>query len=164
MKTILVLRHAKSSWKDDRLPDHDRPLNKRGQRDAPRMGRLLSDLDLVPGRILSSTAVRARTTAEAVAEAVGHPGSIEYHPSLYCDGAGHYVEALRTLPVDVDRALIVGHNPDVEVLIRVLTGKGATMPTAALAHVECDIEDWRRLDPDGSSALHGHWIPKALDD
>lgn len=164
MKTILILRHAKSSWKDDNLPDHDRPLNKRGQRDAPRMGRLITEFDLTPTRILSSTAVRARTTAEAVAEACGYQGSIEYHPSLYCDGAGYYVEALRSFPVDVERALIVGHNPDVEILVRVLTGEGVTMPTAGLAHVEADIEDWRRLDPDGSSELHGHWIPRALDD
>ncbi len=71
MKSILVLRHAKSSRKDPDLTDHDRPLNKRGKRDAPRMGRLLKKEHLVPDAIISSTAMRARATAEAVGKASG---------------------------------------------------------------------------------------------
>ena len=69
MKSVLVLRHAKSSWKHPELPDHDRPLNKRGKHDAPLMGRLLKREDLVPDVIISSTAMRAGATAEAVAKA-----------------------------------------------------------------------------------------------
>ncbi|MGB7955227.1 MAG: histidine phosphatase family protein [Candidatus Nitrosopolaris sp.] len=68
MKSVLVLRHAKSSWKHPDLTDHERPLNKRGKRDAPSMGRLLKKAHLVPGIIISSTAIRARATAEAVAK------------------------------------------------------------------------------------------------
>ena len=69
MKKLLLLRHAKSSWSDDGLPDHDRPLNKRGKKTAPQMGRLLVERDLVPDLIVSSSAKRARKTAEAVAKA-----------------------------------------------------------------------------------------------
>jgi phosphohistidine phosphatase len=74
MKSVLILRHAKSSWKDPDLPDHDRPLNKRGKHDAPLMGRLLKREDLVPDVIISSTAMRARATAEAVAKGSGYKG------------------------------------------------------------------------------------------
>ena len=83
MKSILLLRHAKSSRKDPDLTDHDRPLNKRGKRDAPRMGRLLKKEHLVPDIIISSTAIRARSTAEAVAKASGYKGDITFNRSLY---------------------------------------------------------------------------------
>ncbi len=78
MKTLLVLRHAKSSWKDSGLADHDRPLNKRGKHDAPRMGTLLAKEDLVPDLIISSSAKRAKSTAEAVAMNCGYDGEIQY--------------------------------------------------------------------------------------
>ncbi len=74
MKTLLVQRHAKSSWKDPGLDDHDRPLNKRGKKDGPRMGRLVREEDLIPDLILSSTAVRAKNTAKEVAEISGYSG------------------------------------------------------------------------------------------
>nr|NIL98123.1 hypothetical protein [Planctomycetales bacterium]NIP70269.1 hypothetical protein [Planctomycetales bacterium] len=83
MKTLLLLRHAKSSWDDSALDDHDRPLNKRGKRDAPRMGQLLVQQDLVPDCILTSTARRARKTAEAVAKACGGVVPLTEMPELY---------------------------------------------------------------------------------
>jgi len=73
MKTLLVLRHAKSSWDDSALDDHERPLNQRGRRDAPRMGKLMREYGLIPDVVISSDAVRARLTAEALAEATGGP-------------------------------------------------------------------------------------------
>jgi len=81
MKTLLILRHAKSSWKNPGLADHNRPLNKRGKRDAPRVGRLLRDKNLTPDLILSSTAKRALDTAEAAAESSGYEGEINHGPS-----------------------------------------------------------------------------------
>ena len=83
MKTLLVLRHAKSSWNDPALDDHERPLNKRGRRDAPRMGELVREYGLMPGVVISSDAVRARLTAEAVAEAARYAGEILLDPHLY---------------------------------------------------------------------------------
>ena len=76
MKTLLVLRHAKSSWSDPTVDDHERPLNKRGRRDAPRMGELVRQHGLIPGMVISSDAMRARLTAEAVAEAACYAGEI----------------------------------------------------------------------------------------
>ena len=81
MKTLLVLRHAKSSWDHTELADHDRPLNKRGMRTAPRMGRLLIERDLVPDLILCSTAVRARTTVVCRQPRCLSPGSVYSIPS-----------------------------------------------------------------------------------
>ncbi len=86
MKSVLLHRHAKSSWKHPDLNDQDRPLNKRGKRDAPIMGRLLKRKDLVPDIIISSTAIRARSTAEAVAKASGYKGEIILNKSLYAVG------------------------------------------------------------------------------
>ncbi|MGB7661527.1 MAG: histidine phosphatase family protein [Nitrososphaeraceae archaeon] len=83
MKTLLIMRHAKSSWKEQDLPDYDRPLNKRGKNDAPRMGKLLKDEDLVPDLIMSSTAVRAKKTAELVAKTRKYKGKIVLDRSLY---------------------------------------------------------------------------------
>jgi len=85
MKSVLVLRHGKSTWKHLELADHDRPLNERGKRDAPLMGRLLKKEDLVPEIIISSTARRARSTAEAVAKASRYKGEIILDKSLYAD-------------------------------------------------------------------------------
>ena len=83
MKTLLIMRHAKSSWKEQDLPDHDRPLNKRGEKDAPRMGKLLKDEDLIPDLIMSSSAVRAKKTAELVVKTCKYKGKIVLNHSLY---------------------------------------------------------------------------------
>ena len=91
MKSVLLLRHAKSSSKHPDLADHDRPLNKRGKRDSPLMGRLLKKEDLVPNIIISSTAIRARATAQAVAKASGYKGEIILNKSLYASGREAYL-------------------------------------------------------------------------
>src|SRR6266487_1946293 len=109
MKSVLVLRHAKSSWKHPDLADHDRPLNKRGKRDAALMGRLLKREDLVPDIIISSTATRARATAETVAKASGYKGEIVLNKSLYAAEPEAYLCILHDLSDKYVRVLIVGH-------------------------------------------------------
>ena len=94
MKTLLIMRHAKSSWKEQDLPDHDRPLNKRGKNDAPRMEKLLKDEDLVPDLIMSSTAVRAKKTAELVAKTCKYKGKIVLDRSLYGAEPAAYLKIL----------------------------------------------------------------------
>jgi phosphohistidine phosphatase len=97
MKSVLILRHAKSSWKHPDVSDHERPLNKRGKRDAPRMGELLQDKHLVPDFIVSSTAKRAHSTAKAVAKAAGYKGDITLNQSLYAAPPTAYIDVLRDL-------------------------------------------------------------------
>src|SRR5215475_4778950 len=97
VKILLILRHAKSSWKDPQLSDHDRPLNKRGKRDAPLMGNLLKDEDLKPDLIISSTAVRAKKTAELVAKNCKYKGEIVLNNSLYGAEPKDYLRILEGL-------------------------------------------------------------------
>ena len=95
MKTLLILRHAKSSWKHAELPDHDRPLNDRGKRDAPRMGRLISDQQLRPTLVLSSTAKRARKTATKVVRSSEQLAEIQLCPEFYLADPDTYIGVLR---------------------------------------------------------------------
>ena len=162
MKTLLILRHAKSSWKDASLADHDRPLNKRGKRDAPRMGRLLQEQGLVPDRIISSTAKRARNTAKAVAKACDCKDKVELTSEFYHAGPGAYLAVLQNVSDDGQRVMVVGHNPGMEALVSHLTGRMETMPTAALAHVVLPIEKWDELDYEIQGELLHLWRPKAL--
>jgi phosphohistidine phosphatase len=163
MKALLVLRHAKSSWKDETLTDHERPLNKRGRRDAPRMGRLMRDAHLVPERILSSTALRARLTAEAAAEACGCAEQLRYVEALYHGTPDDYLEVLRGQPDELDRILVVGHNPVLEEFLERLVGEWNRLPTAALAHVSLPVERWEELNAGTRGRLEALWSPKELD-
>ena len=162
MKTLLILRHAKSSWKDASLSDHDRPLNKRGKRDAPRMGALIRDEGLVPDLILSSTARRAKATAQAAAEACGYEDQVVLTPELYHAGPESYLMALYSLPDHYERVMVVGHNPGVEELLEDLCGATERMPTAALAQVALPIGAWSELQLEGEGQLVNLWLPKAL--
>jgi phosphohistidine phosphatase len=162
MKTLLILRHAKSSWDDPSLPDHDRPLNKRGLRDAPRMGLLIRDQDLTPDLIVSSTALRARTTAEIVAEVSGCENEVLLTADLYQASPDGYIAVLQGLSPDIETAMVVGHNPCLEDLLDDLTDESERLPTCALAHVLLPIDDWSALDLDSRCELKNIWLPKEL--
>jgi len=162
LKTLLILRHAKSSWSDNNLSDHQRPLNKRGRYDAPRMGDLLASEDLVPDLIISSSATRARTTAEAVADASGYDGQLIITRELYHAGPDDYLAAARELGADSKTVLVVGHNPGIEELVEQLAGAWYRMPTAALAEVRLSIKDWADLSEDENGELANLWLPREL--
>jgi phosphohistidine phosphatase len=130
MKTLLLMRHAKSSRKDPSLPDHERPLNKRGKRDAPSMGRLLRKEGLTPDLIISSPAKRALTTAEAVADVCHYAGDPRVVPDLYPGESATYARAIRGVPNEYGRVLIVGHNPAIETFLSELTETAEVLPTA----------------------------------
>lgn len=163
MKTLLVLRHAKSSWRDTGLADHDRPLNKRGQRDAPRMGRLLSQQDLVPDLIISSSAVRARKTAQLAIEAMDYDGELRLERELYAADPEAYLDALQALPDAFERVMVIGHNPGLEELIEMLTGDWQRLPTAALAQVELELDTWQDLSEETPGRLVHLWLPRELE-
>lgn len=162
MKTLLVLRHAKSSWKDQSLSDHDRPLNTRGKQDAPRMGALIRKADLVPDLIISSSAKRARKTAQAVSEAGGYEDEIVYTRNLYHAWADQFVSELSKISDDFDCVMVVGHNPGMEDLIEEISGEWVRMPTAALAQIELKINHWSDIALDGEGELANIWLPKEI--
>src|SRR5262245_142750 len=162
MKTLLVLRHAKSSWSDPALDDHERPLNKRGRRDGPRMGELLRQYGLIPELVISSDAVRARLTAEAVAEAARYAGEILLDRHLYMADPADILSVLRKIPGNAKTVMIVGHNPGLEELVEQLTGEQQDLPTAALAQIVLPIDQWRDLKLSARGTLLGYWRPKEL--
>ncbi len=162
MKTLLVLRHAKSSWKYPELSDYDRPLNSRGKRDAPRMGKYLRQQGLIPDRILTSSAKRARKTANKVAKSCGYTGKVKKIDAFYEAVPGVYFETLQALPDKYQRVMVVGHNPTMERLVNYLTGEIERMPTAALAHIDLPIQQWDALDLDTKGTLVNLWTPKTL--
>ncbi len=162
MKTLLILRHAKSSWKEARLTDHDRPLNKRGHRDAPKMGRLLRDKELVPQLIISSTAKRTRKTVKLVSKACGYKGERLFREELYAAEPEAYIEAVKELDDKYQRVMVVGHNPGLEELLERLTAEEHTLPTAALAEVSLPIQTWRELDDSIKGELIKLWVPRQL--
>jgi phosphohistidine phosphatase len=160
MKTLLILRHAKSSWKKPDLPDHDRPLNKRGKKEAPKVGQYLKEKDLVPDLILCSTARRAMETAQAVADACGFEGKLEYHQDLYLSEPSIYLDILRCLPDEARRVMVVGHNPDVEELLTMLTEVDEHLTTSALAVVDLPISSWEELNEATDGRLQILWVPR----
>lgn len=146
MKSLLILRHAKSSWKHPELNDHDRPLNQRGKRDAPRLGEYLQNEHLVPDLIVSSTAKRAFSTAKTVAKFSGYKGEINLNRSLYAAGPLAYIDVLRALPNKSARVLIIGHNPGLEQLVRMLTGEEHAISTCSLAHIQLRLSSWSEIE------------------
>ncbi len=146
MKTLLILRHGKSSWADPSLDDHDRPLKKRGRRGARSIGRQLLEAGLVPDLVLSSTARRAHSTARHCVEECGSKARIELTRNLYGTGAARHLEEIGRCGREGDATvMVVGHNPDLEELVAVLTGESTTLKTAFLAAITLDIESWADL-------------------
>lgn len=162
MKTLLIFRHGKSSWDYPDLPDHDRPLQKRGKRDAPRMGKLLKDEKLVPDLIITSTAERAHRTAELVAENCGYSGEIQCSGALYHSSPEDFTGILNVVADVYERVMIVGHNPVFENFLENLTGESERLPTAAVAQVSLQISDWSELTPRTHGTLKNIWRPKEL--
>jgi len=162
MKTLLIMRHAKSSWNYPELSDYDRPLNARGKRDAPRMGKHLRQEGLIPDRILTSSAKRARKTASKVAKSCGYTGKVKKLDALYDTVPGVYFEVLQALPDKYQCVMVFGHNPTMEQLVTYLTEQIERMPTAAIAHIELPIQHWKTLDLYTEGTLVNLWTPKVL--
>ena len=163
MKTLLLMRHAKSSWKDESLDDHDRPLNKRGKRDAPRMGEFLREEKLVPDYILCSSARRSRKTADAVALAAGFRGETRITTDLYMSPPAQMLEVLAQTPPSANMVLLISHNPSLEELLEQLTGQSRDITTAAIAHLQFEIETWGEVTSKSRATLLNLWQPRELD-
>lgn len=147
-KQLLIMRHAKSSWADPGMTDHQRPLNQRGQRAAPQMANWLAEHDCVPDLILSSTAVRAVQTAKlVVSHCAGlHAEQIHYVDAFYHAPPKVYLENLAEIvEPNIQTVMVVGHNPGLEELVLKLSGEFEAMPTAAIAQLVFEIENWSEV-------------------
>lgn len=158
------MRHAKSSWNNPGLRDFDRPLNKRGKKDAPRMGTYLKELQLIPNQIFSSPAERAKSTILKVIRELDLPASqITWDENLYFNGSQSYLDVIRHADDSSDVVMTVGHNPMTEDAISVLSGHTSkkAIKTATIACFEFPMDSWKSIQP-GPYALK--WIvgPKDL--
>jgi phosphohistidine phosphatase len=153
MKTLLLLRHAKSSWKDSDVEDHERRLKKRGRKEARKMGRLIAAENLVPETIASSSARRCRQTADHVIHYSDYRGEARLTPELYDADTGRLREFVSKLSDSSSRALLIGHNPGLEEFLESLIGEHTPLSTCALAHVELPIEQWADLSNETRGTL-----------
>jgi phosphohistidine phosphatase len=163
-KRLVLLRHAKSSWSEPGLADHDRPLNGRGRRAAPVVGRHLRDAGLVPDLVLCSSAVRARATLAGL----GLPEEVDVRieDDLYGADPDEIVARLRTVPDHVGSVLVIAHNPGLEELTELLVADARScpdrFPTAAVAELRLPIERWDDLAPH-RAVLASFVTPRELD-
>ena len=148
MKTLFLIRHAKSSWDDTALPDKDRPLNDRGRRDAPKMGERLAKRDVKPDLILSSPAVRALRTAEIIAKKLDYRRKIVVNERLYAVGADDLLDVIHQLGEKMERLMLFGHNPELTELAHRLSGEITHMPTCAVAEFTFDAKSWSKIAQD----------------
>ena len=141
IRRLIVLRHAKSDWDSDASTDHDRPLNARGRRDSPRVGRELAKLSWAPELVLSSDAVRAVETWRRMADAFDDV-PLRLLPSLYLAGYEAVCEALDDLPATLGTVMVVGHNPGWEELVARLSGKEPKVTTANAVLLTIEAPSW----------------------
>lgn len=170
MKTIYLLRHAKSSWKDATRDDFDRPLNKRGRRAAKAMGRYLATQGIEPAQILCSSSRRTRETLEILQKAIGASIPIRFEKGIYLAEAPDLLTRLRTLSDSLSSVLLIGHNPGMERLALMLAAAGGEaevrmadkFPTGALAILRADTDTWEQLAPD-MARLEAFVCPRDLE-
>jgi len=131
-RRLMVMRHAKSSWKDQTLDDHDRPLNKRGRRDAPRIAERLEELGWIPEHVVSSTSERTRQTWAGMASRFPD-ATTTFTEDLYLSGVEEPIARIAALPAPMCSVLLLGHNPGFEELVEDLVGRDIIMTTANVA-------------------------------
>ena len=169
MKTLYILRHAKSDWGDSSLKDFDRPLNDRGWRAAKTIGQEMRERDLVPDLVFVSPAVRTRETLARAEEGFGDKFEVIEERSIYLAETETLVDLIRGAPAHADRLMMVGHNPGMHELVLVLSDGPRNLredvahkfPTAALAEISFDVTEWSNVAP-GSGRLRSFLKPRDL--
>jgi phosphohistidine phosphatase len=165
MRTLYLLRHAKSSWDNPALPDRERPLAPRGLRDAKRIAKHIGRLGITPALVLCSPALRTRETLDLLRPRLAE-AAVEVDEQLYGSSSETLLERIRSVPDDVGSVLLIGHNPGLQDLALVLASRGAKLkrleakfPTAALATLA--VGHWSTLSP-GDAELVAYVVPKQL--
>jgi phosphohistidine phosphatase len=166
--SLYLIRHAKSSWSDPTLPDQERPLARRGRRDANRIAKHLLRLGIMPELVLCSPTQRTRETLELVRPALGTTATVRLEAELYAASAETLLERLRAVPEEVASVMLIGHNPGLHDLALLLASAGtelerleAKFPTAALATLTLPRATWRRLSQ-ADAVLAAYVVPKQL--
>ncbi|HEX5670827.1 MAG TPA: histidine phosphatase family protein [Sulfuricurvum sp.] len=147
MKTLYLIRHAKSEWDNPLLKDFDRPLNKRGKKNAPFMGNVLAKAHIHPDLILSSPAVRAKMTAIEIAKKIGYDSdSIFYNKSLYAASCDEIQRVLKSIPSNHKTVFLIGHNPGLTEFAEYVSGHSIeNIPTCGIVCVKLKEDDWSSI-------------------
>ena len=145
MKTLFVLRHAKSSWENPELSDFDRQLNEQGLKTAPIMGETIYRNGFQPAAIISSPAKRAKQTAVLIKEMAQLESGIEYDERIYEASPLKLLEVISGIDEKHESAMLVGHNPGLEGLIKIITGEAPSLSTASLAVIDLNAESWNKV-------------------
>jgi len=166
MKTIILVRHAKSSWKDLSLDDFDRPLNKRGKRNAPFMGIKLKERQIMPDLILSSPAKRARKTATAIAKKVGYPKEkIIFNDHMYHSSALYLLDVVRNQDDANETIMLFGHNPGFNDFANILLEQNSVynIPTTGIYAISFHVDSWEKVREGQGKAVFFDY-PRRYDD
>ncbi len=159
MKKLLIIRHAKSDWDDDTIDDYDRPLNKKGLKNAPFMGGILKQKGIKPDKIISSPALRAITTAQLIAKEIEYEKTITPNQYIYEAYVNSLQEIVEYLHDSDDTVFLVGHNPGVSALAYVMCGLTEQLPTCAIVEINFECDSW--LDANKQNAkLISYEYPK----
>jgi phosphohistidine phosphatase len=148
MKTLYLVRHAKSSWKFPNLDDFERPLNNRGRKNAPFMGKVLKKLKVAPNLVIASPANRASMTARMIAAAINYPlENIRYSEAIYEFSEKALIHVVKKIDDDVNKAMVVGHNPAINGLANYISDQAiGNIPTCGAICVELDISSWANVN------------------
>lgn len=165
MKHLYLVRHAKSSWDDHTLSDLERPLNKRGKRDAPFMGKLLKKLKVNPDLILSSPAKRALTTAKIFAGELDFPEkNIVVDDDIYESSPGEIINVISEVGEENKSIMVFGHNPSFSSLAYLLTNSHVDMPTCSIAAIEFTFNSWSEIEPNTGKLIFFEYPKKYFND
>ena len=147
MKRLVLLRHAKSSWKDSTLPDHDRPLGKRGERDAPFMAKIVEQKKIKIDRVITSTAVRAVMTAKEFSKRLDLPKDrIDRRRELYLAEMNDLMREINSISEVLNTVMLVGHNPGFTWLANYLANEAIeNIPTCGIAAIEFQVNTWAEI-------------------
>jgi len=162
LKILTIVRHAKSSWSDSSLPDNKRPLNRRGKRDAPEMGRRIQEHGIRPSLIVSSPATRAWTTAKVIANTINYPREfLQKEERLYLASLDEILDVVVAQDNGFNNLMVVGHNPGMTEFANFLVpGLTGNLPTAGVVSVQIDQDDWSLYGRPATELLVHDWPKK----
>jgi phosphohistidine phosphatase len=161
MKILLLMRHGKTSWKDTKKgEDKLRPLSKKGEKDAHKMSELVEEKGIYPQVILTSTALRARETANIFLARCCEEITFIVKNALYMAEPPAIIDELRTLDDRIEKVMVIGHNPGLESMLQHLTGKVESLPTANVAYLELPVARWADLSLEIQVEKWEKWKPK----
>ena len=153
MKKLFIIRHAKSDWQDSTLDDYDRPLNKKGEKNAPFMGQLLKEKNIKPDIIISSPAKRTMQTAQLIAQEVGFEKNITPNQYIYEAFVTMLQETISYIYDEHETAFLVGHNPGVSALAYTYCNMKENLPTCSIVEIEFDCDSWMDASKDNAKLI-----------